>query len=46
MTDLLIPDIDPDLSFLIEQRARTHDRNVYEEAGADPRRARRVRTRP
>jgi plasmid stability protein len=34
MTDLLIRDIDPDLLFLIEQRARTHNRNVSEEAEA------------
>jgi hypothetical protein len=31
MTDLLIRDIDPDLMLLIEQRARTHNRNVSEE---------------
>jgi plasmid stability protein len=34
MTDLLIRDIDPDLLLLIEQRARTHNRNVSEEAKA------------
>jgi plasmid stability protein len=34
MTDLLIRDIDPDLMLLIEQRARTHNRNVSEEAKA------------
>ena len=32
MIDLLIRDIDPDLMLLIEQRARTHNRNVSEEA--------------
>jgi plasmid stability protein len=34
MTDLLIRDIDPDLMLLIEQRARTHNQNVSEEAKA------------
>lgn len=34
MSDLLIRDIDPDLKRLIEQRARTHDRNLSEEAKA------------
>jgi plasmid stability protein len=34
MTDLLILDIDPDLMLLIEQRARTHNQNVSEEAKA------------
>ncbi|HEV7600886.1 MAG TPA: hypothetical protein VGO49_11610 [Bradyrhizobium sp.] len=34
MTDILIRDIDPDLMLLIEQRARTHNRNVSEEAKA------------
>jgi len=34
MNDLLIRDIDPDLMLLIEQRARTHNRNVSEEAKA------------
>jgi plasmid stability protein len=34
MTDLLIRDIDPDLTLLIEQRARTHNRNDSEEAKA------------
>ena len=34
MTDLLIRDIDPDLMLLIEQRARTHNRNVSDEAKA------------
>lgn len=34
MTDLLIRDIDPDLKLLVEQRARTHNRNLSEEAKA------------
>jgi plasmid stability protein len=34
MTDLLIRDIDHDLMILIEQRARTNNRNVSEEAEA------------
>ena len=34
MTNLLIRDIDPDLMLVIEERARTHNRNVSEEAKA------------
>jgi plasmid stability protein len=34
MTDLLIRDIDPDLMILIEEGARTHNRNLSEEAEA------------
>jgi hypothetical protein len=34
MTDLLICGVDPDLMLLIEQRARSHNRNLSEEAKA------------
>lgn len=34
MSDLLIPNLDPDVQRSLEQRARAHDRDVVEEAKA------------